>query len=102
MSTQYRPELEDSHELEGQEITYYQELIGVLRWAIELGRVDILHEVSLLSAYQAAPRRGHLLDMLIAIFTYLKQDPKRTLYFSPELPNLDETEFLNNQAAFQE
>ena len=101
MSTQYRPELEDSHELEGQEITYYQELIGVLRWAIELGRVDILHEVSLLSAHQAAPRRGHL-DMLIAIFVYLKQDPKRTLYFSPELPNLDETEFLNNQAAFQE
>lgn len=35
--------------------TYYQELIDVLRWAIELGQVDILHEVSLLSAYQAAP-----------------------------------------------
>ena len=101
ISTQYRPELEDSHELEGPDITYYQELIGILRWAIELGRVDILHEVSLLSAYQAAPRRGHL-DRLISIFAYLKQDPKRTLYFSPELPNLDATTFLDNQAAFQE
>lgn len=63
-------ELEDSHELEGPDITYYQELIGILRWAIKLGRVDTLHEVSLLSAYQAAPRRGHL-DRLISIFAYL-------------------------------
>lgn len=39
--------------------------------------------------------------MLIAIFAYLKQDPKRsTLYVSPELPA--ETEFMNNQAAFLE
>jgi hypothetical protein len=53
----------------------YQELIGELRWAIEIGRVDILHEVSLLSSHQASPRRGHL-EQLIHIFSFLKRKPK--------------------------
>ena len=101
LPTLYRPELEDSIELEPQEITYYQELIGILRWAIELGRVDILHEVSLMSAYQAAPRQGHL-NRVLDIFAYLKQDPKKTLYFSPELPLLDEGAFTSKRADFRE
>ena len=37
----YAPEMEPSHELEVNDITYYQELICILRWAIEIGRVDI-------------------------------------------------------------
>ena len=60
MSSDYRPELDGTAELDSDDITMYQELIGELRWAIEIGRVDILHEVSLLSAYQAGPREGHL------------------------------------------
>ena len=42
----------------------YQNLIGVLRWLIELGRIDVLLEVSLLSQYLAAPRIGHLQQLL--------------------------------------
>ena len=49
-----------SEELRGDNITMFQELIGELRWAIEIGRVDIYTEVSMLSAYQASPRQGHL------------------------------------------
>ena len=45
----YSPELDSSDFLEGEGLTYFQELIGILRWAIELGRVDIFHEVSILS-----------------------------------------------------
>ena len=48
----------------------YQNLIGVLRWLIELGRIDVLLEVSLLSQYLAAPRIGHL-QQLFNIFRYL-------------------------------
>ena len=33
----YRPEEDLSEDLEGDELTYFQELIGVLRWAIEIG-----------------------------------------------------------------
>ena len=46
LSSDYRPELEVSPELKSDGIQLYQELIAVLRWAVELGRVDILLEAS--------------------------------------------------------
>jgi hypothetical protein len=92
MSSNYIPELDDTEELSSDEITMYQELIGILRWAIEIGRVDIATEVSLLSAYQAAPRQGHL-EQVIRIFGYLKRKSNLTLYFDPNLPMLDSCDF---------
>ena len=44
MSSSYRPEEDVSAEPEGTDHTYFQELIGILRWAIELGRIDIMIE----------------------------------------------------------
>lgn len=85
MSSNYYPELDDSIELNSRDITFYQELIGMLQWAIKLGGVDIHFEVATLSAYQAAPRQGHL-DELIHIFGFLKKHPDLTLYFNPEIP----------------
>ena len=41
MSYDYTPELDATIELESDGITMYQELIGELIWAIEIGRVDI-------------------------------------------------------------
>jgi len=60
----------------------------MLRWATELGRVDISHEVALLSQYQAFPREGYL-KQLLNIFGYLKQCPKLTIQMDPDLPNID-------------
>ena len=37
LASDYRPELETSAELKSDSIQLYQELIGVLRWAAELG-----------------------------------------------------------------
>ena len=45
----YSTELDGTSELNTNVITFFQELIGMLRWAIELGRVNLLHEVALLS-----------------------------------------------------
>ena len=101
MCQSYRPELDSSEELEGEDITYYQELMGILRWSMEIGRVDIHTEVSMLSAYQASPRRGYL-SALYQIFAYLKQKPKLSLYFDPRLPNIDYTAFQDNAHDFQE
>ena len=42
MSSNYCPELDETEELNAADTTFYQELIGMLRWGIELGRVDIL------------------------------------------------------------
>ena len=64
-------------------------MIGIIRWAVEIGRVDILLEVSLLSSHLALPRIGHLLA-LYHILWYLKQLPKRKLYFDPVSPLISE------------
>lgn len=67
----YRPELDTTELCDDDLISLYQNLIGILRWTCELGRVDILHETSLLSQYLAQPRLGHLQEV-INIFYYLK------------------------------
>ena len=56
LSSGYRPELDTSPELKTKGLQRYQELIGILCWAVELGRVDILLETSLMSTHLALPR----------------------------------------------
>eukprot|EP00980_Cylindrotheca_fusiformis_P025560 scaffold14072_cov73-Cylindrotheca_fusiformis.AAC.1 len=60
MANSYRPEIDVTPELSVEQASYYQSLIGILRWIVELGRVDICCEVSLLSSHLALPRQGHL------------------------------------------
>ena len=57
----YRPEIDISGDLPEDEAAYYHLLIGVLRWIMELGRVDMNTEVSMLSSLLASPGQGHLL-----------------------------------------
>jgi hypothetical protein len=71
MQTNYHPELDVSPVLGPDQAKYYQSLIGLLHWAIELGRIDIYIDVSLLSSHLAQPRVGHL-DQVLHIFSYLK------------------------------
>ena len=88
----YRPELETSAELKADGVQLYQEMIGVLRWAVEIGRVDVLIETSLMSTYLAMPRVGHL-EQLYHMFGYLKTHPKRKLAFDAQHPRIYERRF---------
>ena len=76
-------------------------MIGMLRWATELGWVDVLHEVSLLSQYQASPREGHMMELL-HIFAYLNKRPKLTLYMDPSPPNINYSIFQTDPGEFKE
>ncbi|MFN9980135.1 MAG: hypothetical protein ACK53Y_09490, partial [bacterium] len=60
MQTNYRPELDVSPLLDPEQANYYMSLIGILRWAVELGRLDIYIDVCLLSSHMCQPRIGHL------------------------------------------
>ena len=93
ISSDYRPELDVSAVLEDDRANYYQNLIGVLRWAVELGRIDIYVEVAMMSAYNAQPRIGHL-EQLFHIFAYLKSHSKSTIVFDDNLPEVDESRFV--------
>ena len=101
MTSDFVPELDTSSELNKEDVTFYQELIGILRWATELGRADILYEVSILSQYQASPREWHL-NELLHIFGYLKKKPKLSIYMDPILPNIDYSDFKTNPQDFSE
>jgi hypothetical protein len=92
MSSDYRPELDQSPELDPRRANYYQGLIGVLRWIIEIGRIDIMVPVSMLSRYLACPRVGHL-EEAFHIFAYLKSHNKSSLVFDPSEPVFDESRF---------
>ena len=88
----YRPELDVSEVLGPDEASHYQSLIGVLRWIVELGRVDIITEVSLLSSQMAMPRRGHL-EAAFHMFAHLKIKHNSTLVFDPCYPDIDMKDF---------
>ena len=54
----------------------------MLRWAIELSRIDICYEVSVLSQHLALPRQGHL-EMVYHVFAYLNKHENSKIVFDP-------------------
>lgn len=86
------PELDTSPELGPDLASFYMAQIGVLRWILELGRVDIATEVSLLSSHSAMPREGHL-DAMLHLFAHLRQKHNSRLAFDPSYPSIDKRMF---------
>jgi hypothetical protein len=84
-STTYRPETDTTDECDAEGASRYSQLIGVLRWAVELGRIDMYTEVSLLSQHLALPRVGHL-EAVYHIFAYLNKHEKSSIIFDPTDP----------------
>ena len=80
---QYRPELDVSDLCDEKQINFYQHVIGMLRWLVELGRLDILLETSLMSSYLACPRIGHL-EQALHIFHYLERHDNSWLAMDPQ------------------
>ena len=78
----WKPELDVTPELGEEDAHYYQQQIGVLRWLVELGRVDVCTEVSMLAAFSASPRQGHLAAVL-HLYGYLKKHTKSKMVFDP-------------------
>ena len=93
ITNDYRPEIDATEELDSSDQTYYQGLIGILRWICELGRLDIVIPVSLMSRYLAQARRGHL-NQVFHLFAYLKQHGRSKLVFDASSPVISEERFM--------
>ena len=88
-TTGYCPEIDTTAELDPveQAASYYQSLIGIIRWIVELGRVDITAEASMMASCMAMPRRGHL-DQLFHMFAFLKRNKHNSeMLFYPSEPD---------------
>ena len=91
----YRLKLDVSPVSDDTLMSRYLKLTGVLRWAIELGRIDIMAEVSVLSQHQCQPREGHL-AAVYHVFWYLKCNLKEIsgrIVFDSNILDIDEQLF---------
>jgi hypothetical protein len=93
LASGYRPELDISRELGSKQLNYFQGLIGILRWICELGRIDILMPVSILSRYLVSARQGHL-EQVFHIFAYLKTHSRSTMVFDDTMPTYRSKRFI--------
>jgi hypothetical protein len=96
----YEPELDTSTPLDPETASYYMSLVGILRWTVEIGRIDVATEVSLLSSFMAYPREGHL-EALLHIMAYLRDKHNSRMYFDPTYPDID-YEAFNDGADWKE
>ena len=92
MPTRYHTSEYAPKEINAQGVQTYKESIGIFIWAVEIGRVYILLEASLLSSHLPLPRVGHL-QAVYPIFGYLNQVPKSKLYFDPTKPSISGDRF---------
>lgn len=89
----YRPEMDVSDLCDANEHQFYQQVVGIARWMIEIGRIDISYEVSIMSRYLACPRKGQLIQML-HMFQYLHCNQGMDLIYDPTKINVNENTIL--------
>jgi hypothetical protein len=89
----YKPELDESPELDPTRANFYQSQIGILRWYVELGRIHIITEVSLLSTNLCLPREGHL-EAVFHVFAYLGLHHNARAVFDPTYHVVDMGTFI--------
>ena len=92
MSKEYCPEIDVTPVLTPSQYAYYQSLIGMLRWMVKLGQVDICLEVSMLSSHLAMPREGHL-EQVLHIFGYLDKHSNAPMVLNPTPWEVPEDKF---------
>jgi hypothetical protein len=92
MARTYQPEVDVSQVREPELASRYQQLIGILQWAVEQGRVNILVEVSLMPSHLCQPRVGHL-EAVYNIFAYLEKHVEANMALGDKMPRLDGTAF---------
>jgi hypothetical protein len=89
---EYKPKLDVTELLNDNEASFFQSLIRVLWWMVEIGRINIITEVSMLASCVAAPQRGQL-DTVFHMFAYLEKKHYSRLIFDPTYPKINMDEF---------
>jgi hypothetical protein len=92
----YAPELDTSPILNVTQAAYYQSQIGILRWMCEIGRIDCITEVSMLSSQLAQPREGHL-EAVFHMYAYARDKHNSRLIFDPTYPEIDLASFKDHE-----
>jgi hypothetical protein len=95
MSSTYKPEADVSPELSQEMAYYYSYQVGGLSWNIEMWRLDITTEVSMLTAHMA-PSEGHL-NSVFHVFAYLKNKHSARLIYDPSYSRIEANAFRSDK-----
>ena len=88
----YRPEIDTTEDLGEDDAAYYHYLIVLMIWIVDLRRVDISTEVSMLSSHWDLPRSGHI-DAVFHIFAYLNKKQNSDMVYDPTEVDFDRAAF---------
>ena len=88
----YDPELDTSPELDTDAASYYLTIIGILRWMIKLGRINIIIKVSLLLSHIVLPREGHF-EAAIHVMAHVGHRYTSRLVYDSLYPEINHSVF---------
>ncbi len=91
----YEPELDETPALDPDRASYFQSIIGVMRWMCKIGCINISTEVSLLSLHLAYLREEHP-DRALHVKGYLRLKYNSQLIFDPTYPHIDDSTFQHH------
>jgi hypothetical protein len=80
------PEMDTTAFLDKTGMHLYWKLLGMLQWAVTLGRIDIMCATMTLGGFRAQPRQGHL-ERLKRVFGFLRRHKKSAIKFRTPIPD---------------
>jgi hypothetical protein len=89
----YKPDLDESPDMDTTRANFYKSQIGIMRLCVELGCIDIITELSMFSTYLCFPREGHL-EYVFHVFAYLGLHHNARVVFDPTYPAVDMGTFI--------
>ena len=92
----YHPEEDKSPFLADDDVQLYQSYIGILRWAVELGRIDLCHFAGVMARFAAAPRQGHMVA-LVRAFGYCKKHIRSKIVFDPRPIDFSDVAWVSHE-----
>ena len=86
----YAPELDESPILDPSLVSYHQSQIGVFRWMVELGQLDINTEVLMLASCLDFLWGGYL-ESKSHVYGYLSANDNTSLALDPSSPYIEKS-----------
>ena len=72
------------------EAAYYTFMIGMMSWVVEIGRLDIYLECSMMSSHLSLPQEGHI-HQVFHLFAYLKKYNNTEMVYDPIDPVVEDS-----------
>ena len=88
----YSPAMDETPSLEKELAYWYQYLIGMLIWMMEIGRVDIITEVSMMAPQMDMNKEGHF-EAVLHVFAFVHHKYNSRMVFDPTYTIINMSDF---------